>query len=106
MALHIIPEDSLNLGHHNFKNYGETPPTGILAKMEKCKNLVSVYETFKNLLLQNCSTKVQMMAPPTLLAKKIAKDDLNIANLMQTFENLLLQKYSQIYCTQITLGYV
>ena len=25
--------------------------------MEKCKNWVPVYETFKNLLLQNCSTQ-------------------------------------------------
>ena len=30
MALHIMPEDSLNLGHHNFKYYRETPSTGIL----------------------------------------------------------------------------
>ena len=28
MARHIMPEDSLNLGHHNFKKYSETPPTG------------------------------------------------------------------------------
>ena len=37
---------------------------------------------------------VQMVAPPTLLAKIIAKDNLNKENLMQTFENLLLQNYS------------
>ena len=35
-----------------------------------------------------------MVAPPTLLAEIIAKDNLNIENLMQTFENLLLQNYS------------
>ena len=34
-----------------------------------------------------------MVAPHTLLAEMIAKDNLNIANLMQTFENLLLQNY-------------
>ena len=36
---------------------------------------------------------VQMVVPPTLLAKIIAKDNLNIENLMQTFENFLLQNY-------------
>ena len=30
---------------------------GRTLKTEKCKNLVSVYKTFKNLLLQNYSTK-------------------------------------------------
>ena len=43
MALQIMPEDSLNLFHH---------------KMEKCKNLVSVCKTFRNLLLQNYSKKI------------------------------------------------
>ena len=33
MALHIMLEDSLKLDHHNFKNYSETPPTGILAEL-------------------------------------------------------------------------
>ena len=36
---------------------------------------------------------VQMLVPPTLLAIKIAEDNLNKENLMQTFENLLLQNY-------------
>ena len=40
----------------------------------------------------------------------IAKDNLNIANLMQIFENILLQNYSDYkilrYCTQIVLRYV
>ena len=36
---------------------------------------------------------VQLVVPPKLLAKLIAKDNLNTANLMQTFENLILQNY-------------
>ena len=39
----------------------------------------------------------------------IAKDNLDIENLMQNFENLLLKNYlTKIlrYCTQIVLGYV
>ena len=39
----------------------------------------------------------------------IAKDNLNIANLMQIFENLLLQNYLKEfleYCTQKVFGYV
>ena len=35
-----------------------------------------------------------MVAPPTLFGEIIAKDNLNIENLMQTFENLLLQNCS------------
>ena len=29
-----------------------------LLKIEKCKNLVSYYETFKNLPLRNCTTNL------------------------------------------------
>ena len=63
--------------------------------------------TFENLLLQNCSTKFLELNinKPLVCAIKvcsnggatyiiceiIAKDTLNIENLMQTFENLLLQ---------------
>ena len=36
---------------------------------------------------------VQMVVPPTLFCEIIAKDNLNIENLMQTFENFLLQNY-------------
>ena len=38
----------------------------------------------------------------------IAKDSVNIENLMQTFENLLPKLLNKIlrYCTQIVLGYV
>ena len=44
-----------------------------------------------------------------IICEIIAKDNLNIANLMQTFENLLLQKLlNRIlrYYIQIVLGYV
>ena len=77
--------------------------------MEKCKNWVPVYETFKNLLLQNCSTqfldlhtnnpwvcviKVSSNGGATyIICEIIAKDNLKIANLMQPFENLFLQNY-------------
>ena len=66
--------------------------------------------TFENLLLQNYSTKfldIHTNSPWVCLIKVcsnggatyiigdiIAKDNLNIENLMQTFENLLLQNYS------------
>ena len=43
-----------------------------------------------------------------IISKMIAKDNLNIENLMQTLENLpskLLYKILR-YCTQIDLGYV
>ena len=52
---------------------------------------------------------VQMVAPPTLLPKKIAKNILNIVYLMQTFEKSsspkLLDRILR-YCTQIVFGYV
>ena len=67
-------------------------------------------QTFENLLLQNCSTKfldITYNSPwicvikicsngcaTYIISKIIAKDNLNIENLMQTFENLLLQNYS------------
>ena len=68
-------------------------------------------QTFENLLLQNYSTKflditynslwvcvikVCSNGGATYIIGEIiiAKDNLNIENLMQTFENLLLQNYS------------
>ena len=56
----IMLEDSLDVGHYNllnlywnssYRHFGRT------MKIEKCKNLVPVCKTFKNLLLQNCATK-------------------------------------------------
>ena len=72
--------------------------------MKKCKNLVSVYKTLKNLsktTLQNsqilytnspwvCLNKVCSNGGTTyIISKIIVKDNLSIANLMQTIENLL-----------------
>ena len=55
-------------------------------------------QTFENLLLQNywvCVIKVCPNGGATYIIGEImAKDILNIENLMQTFENLLLQNYS------------
>ena len=67
-------------------------------------------KTFENLLLQNCATKfldIHTNSPwvcvikvcsnggaTCIISEIIAKDNLNIENLMQTFENLLLQNYS------------
>ena len=67
--------------------------------MEKCKNLVSVYKTFKNLLLQNYSTvffDIATYSPWVCLIKVcsnggtayiireiIVKNNLNIVNLTQ-----------------------
>ena len=67
-------------------------------------------QTFENLLLQNYSTKfldITYNSPwicvinvssnggaTCIIEEIIAKDNLNIENLMQTFENLLLQNYS------------
>ena len=64
-------------------------------------------QTFENLILQNYSTefldiihkwpwicviKVCSNGGTTyIIGEKIAKDNLNIENLMQTFENLILQ---------------
>ena len=73
-------------------------------------NLENLMQTFKNLLLQNYSTKfldITYINGPWVCVIKvcssggatyiigeiIAKDNLNIENLMQTFENLLLQNY-------------
>ena len=39
------------IGNSTYRHFGRT------LNMEKCKNLVSVYKTFKNILLQNYSTK-------------------------------------------------
>ena len=65
--------------------------------MEKSKNLVSVYKTFKNLLLQNYATEFLVIAHSPwvcvvkvcsndgatyIMGKIIAKDNLNKANLM------------------------
>ena len=66
-------------------------------------------QTFKNLLLQNYSTKFLDITckysgvcvikvcsnggATYIIGEIIAKDNLNIENLMQTFENLLLQNY-------------
>ena len=38
-----------------------------------------------------------MVVPPILSEKKIAKDSLNIENLMQTFENLLPKLLNKIF---------
>ena len=65
-------------------------------------------QTFENLLLQNHSTEFFDIAQKWSLSmcncsnggatyitgKVIAKQNLNMANLMYTFENLLLQNYS------------
>ena len=67
-------------------------------------------QTFENLLLQNYSTKffdITYNSPwvcvikvcsnggaTYIIGKIIAKDNLNIENLMQTFGNLLFQNYS------------
>ena len=80
--------------------------------MEKCKNLVSV---FRNLLLQNYPYSTKFLdiaykitnrpwvcaiivcsngAATYIIWEIIAKDNLNIENLMQTFENIILQNYS------------
>ena len=69
--------------------------------MEKCKNLISVFKTVKNLLLQNYSTEFLDIAQNSpwvcpfevclnggaisIIGKIIAKDHLNIVNLMQNF---------------------
>ena len=66
-------------------------------------------QTFENLLLQNYSTKfldITYKSPwvcvirvcsnggaTYIISQIIAKDNLNIENLMQTFENFLLQNY-------------
>ena len=70
-------------------------------------------QTFENLLLQNYSTKfldIHTNSPwvyvikvcsnggaTYIIGEIIAKDNLNIENLMQTFENLLLQNYSTTF---------
>ena len=69
----------------------------------------NLMQTFENLLLQNYSTKflditykyslgiikVCLNGCATyIIGEIIAKDNLNIENLMQTFENLLLQNYA------------
>ena len=71
-------------------------------------NLENLMQTFKNLLLQNFSTKqiLHINGPwvcvikvcsdggaTYIIGEIIAKDNLNIENLMQTFENLLIQNY-------------
>ena len=58
MAFHIMPEDSL--GHHNFKKIKvklHLQAFWLNFEHGKMQNLVSVCKTFKNLLLQNLSTK-------------------------------------------------
>ena len=73
-------------------------------------NIENLMQTFENLLLQNYSTKfldITYNSPwvcvikvcsnggaTYIIGKIIAKDNLNIENLMQTFKNLLLQNYS------------
>ena len=73
-------------------------------------NIENFMQTFKNLRLQNYSTKfldITYNSPWVCVIKDcsnggatyiigeiIAKDNLNIENLMQTFENLLLKNYS------------
>ena len=70
-------------------------------------NIENLMQTFENLLLQTCATKffeLNTNSPWVCVIKVcsnggatyiideiIAKDNLNIENLMQTFENLLLQ---------------
>ena len=83
---------------------------GRILNMEKCKNLVFVYKTFKNLLLQKyskefldiahknspwvCLIKVCSDGGATYIIGEItAKKNFNILNLMQTFENRLLPNY-------------
>ena len=72
-------------------------------------NIENLMQTFENLLLQNYSTKfvdITYNSPwvcvikvcsnggvTYIIGEIIAKDNLNIENLMQTFENLLLQNY-------------
>ena len=52
-------------------------------------------QTFENHLLHNYSTKFLVIAHTYIIGEIIAKDNLNIANLLQTLGNLLLlQKYS------------
>ena len=51
-----------------------------------------------------------MVCATYIIGELIAKENLNIENLMQTFKNLLLQNYSTkfldiSYYTQIVLGY-
>ena len=66
-------------------------------------------KTFKNLLLQNCLTEFLDTAHNSplvrlikvcsnsgtiyIIGEKIAKNNLNMANLMQTFKNLPLKNY-------------
>ena len=73
-------------------------------------NIENLMQTFENLLFQNYSTKfLDIKYKYSLgmcnqclfkwwchlhIGEIIAKDNLNIENLMQTFENLLLQNYS------------
>ena len=78
--------------------------------MEKCKNLVSVDKNLEIILSKNaqqdpyilhtnspwvCVIKVCSNGGATyIISEIIAKDSLNIADLMQTFEKLLPQNYS------------
>ena len=74
-------------------------------------NIENLMQTFENLLLQNYSTKFLYILHTNspwvcvinvcsnggatyIIGKIIAKDNLNIENLMQTFENLILQNDS------------
>ena len=76
--LHIISEDILNLGDHSFikiivkLHLHAFHQTFVNGKTEQ--NLVPIYKTFNNLLLQSALgyvqlNFVQMVVPPTLLAK-------------------------------------
>ena len=69
-------------------------------------NIENLMQTFENLLLQTtqqnsytnspwvCVIKVCSNGGATyIIGEIIAKDNLNIENLMQTFENFLLQNY-------------
>ena len=58
--VHIMPEDCQNLGHHRLlKNMVKLRLQAFCRtlNMEKSKNLVSVYKTFKNILLLNYLTE-------------------------------------------------
>ena len=48
--------DNPNMHNNSWLTCGRT------LKMEKCENLVSIYKTFKNLLLHNCSTEFSDIA--------------------------------------------
>ena len=107
MAIHIMPENSLNLGHvkiivkRHLQAFWQNFENG------KCKNLVSgplkiFFSKNSQILHTNspwvCVIKVCSNGGFTYIISELkAKDNLNIANRMQIFENLLLQNFSTKY---------